>query len=197
MPAPKILVIPGSLRSGSHNVRLAALATKELVLAEAEVTRISLADYPLPIYDADVAAESGPHAPAVSLALLAGHRGVFIASSEYNASITPLLKNTIDWIGRARAGEPQLAVFQHRAARRRLFPAAGGMQSLITCGRATTAAARWWSPVIGCPRRRRLRARPAPRRTRRRAAAGVRSRIDCANARVGATMITMSATADQ
>ena len=43
MSAPKILVIPGSLRTGSHNARLAAFATKELVLAEAEVTRISLA----------------------------------------------------------------------------------------------------------------------------------------------------------
>ena len=59
MSAPKILVIPGSLRSASYNVRLAALATKELTLAEADVTRISLADYPLPIYDADLVAKSG------------------------------------------------------------------------------------------------------------------------------------------
>ena len=48
---PKILVLPGSIRAGSHNVRLAALAAKELTLIDADVTRISLADYPLPIYD--------------------------------------------------------------------------------------------------------------------------------------------------
>ena len=42
MLTPKILVIPGSLRTGSHNARLAALAAKELALADAEVTRISL-----------------------------------------------------------------------------------------------------------------------------------------------------------
>ena len=54
MPAPKILVMAGSMRTGSHNARLAALATKELALAEADVTRISLADYPLPLYDADL-----------------------------------------------------------------------------------------------------------------------------------------------
>src|SRR6185312_9482496 len=60
MAAPKILVIPGSLRSSSHNARLAALATKELMLADADVTRISLADYPLPLYDADLTAKSGP-----------------------------------------------------------------------------------------------------------------------------------------
>ena len=63
-PLPKILVIPGSLRTASYNVRLAALATKELTLAEADVTRISLADYPLPIYDADLVAKSGPPANA-------------------------------------------------------------------------------------------------------------------------------------
>ena len=57
MAAPKILVIPGSLRTGSHNARLAALAAKELALAEAEVTRISLADYPLPLFDAELAAQ--------------------------------------------------------------------------------------------------------------------------------------------
>jgi NAD(P)H-dependent FMN reductase len=116
MPAPKILVIPGSLRGQSYNVRLAALATKELTLAEAEVTRISLADYPLPIYDADMAAQSGPPPNAVKLKqMLAAHRGVFIACPEYNASITPLLKNTIDWISTVREpGEAQLAVFQHR-----------------------------------------------------------------------------------
>jgi chromate reductase, NAD(P)H dehydrogenase (quinone) len=53
MAVPKILVIPGSLRAKSHNVRLAALASKELTLADADVTRISLEDYPLPIYEAD------------------------------------------------------------------------------------------------------------------------------------------------
>ena len=60
MPAPKILVIPGSLRSGSHNGRLAALAAKELALADADVTRISLVDYPLPLFDAEMTAEVGP-----------------------------------------------------------------------------------------------------------------------------------------
>ena len=53
MPVPKILVFAGSFRSGSHNARLAALAAKELALAGADVTRISLQDYPLPIYDGD------------------------------------------------------------------------------------------------------------------------------------------------
>jgi chromate reductase, NAD(P)H dehydrogenase (quinone) len=136
MPSPKILVIPGSLRSASYNARLAALAAKELILAGAEVTRISLSDYVLPIYDADTAAGSGLPANASKLKeLLAAHRGIFIASPEYNASFTPLLKNAIDWIsvGRER-DEAQLAMFQNRAfALGAASPGrSGGMQSLIT-----------------------------------------------------------------
>ena len=116
MSNPKILVIPGSLRTTSHNVRLAALATKELTLADADVTRISLVDYPLPIYDADEVEKSGPPNNAVKLKqLLSAHHGVFIASPEYNVSLTPLIKNTIDWISVVRErGEAQLAVFQNR-----------------------------------------------------------------------------------
>jgi chromate reductase len=114
---PKILVIPGSLRSGSHNVRLAALVTKELALAEADVTRISLADYPLPLYDGDLEAQAGAPVNALQLKkMLAVHHGVFIVTPEYNASVPPLLKNAIDWVSRARErGEAPLAVFKRRA----------------------------------------------------------------------------------
>jgi chromate reductase, NAD(P)H dehydrogenase (quinone) len=116
MPVPKILVFAGSIRSGSHNARLAALAAKELALTGAEVSRISLEDYPLPIYNGDDEAKSGVPANARNLKqMMAEHQGVFIASPEYNASITPLLKNTIDWISRVRErGEPPLAVFKNR-----------------------------------------------------------------------------------
>jgi chromate reductase, NAD(P)H dehydrogenase (quinone) len=116
MPVPKILVIPGSLRAKSYNVRLAALVSKELILADADVTRISLVDYPLPIYDADSAESPGPPQNAVKLKrLMSVHQGVFIASPEYNASIAPLIKNTIDWISTVRErGDPPLAAYQNR-----------------------------------------------------------------------------------
>ncbi|HSJ39906.1 MAG TPA: NAD(P)H-dependent oxidoreductase [Xanthobacteraceae bacterium] len=116
MAVPRILVIPGSLRAKSYNVRLAALASKQLTLADADVTRISLVDYPLPIYDADTAEESGPPHNAFKLKqLMSAHQGIFIASPEYNASLTPLIKNTIDWISVIRErGEPPLAAYQNR-----------------------------------------------------------------------------------
>jgi len=133
--APKILVIPGSLRTGSHNVRLAALVTKELALAEADVTRISLLDYPLPLYDGDLEVKSGPPRNAVLLKqMLSVHHGVFIVTPEYNASVPPLVKNTIDWISRVRErGEAPLAVFKRRAfALGAASPGGfGGMRSLL------------------------------------------------------------------
>jgi chromate reductase len=135
MSAPKILVIPGSLRAASYNGRLAALATKALTLADADVTRISLLDYPLPIYDADLAEKSGPPQNALRLKrLISAHHGVFIASPEYNASLTPLLKNMIDWISVVReGGEPQLAAYQNRVfALGGASPGrSGAMQSLL------------------------------------------------------------------
>ena len=116
-------------------MRLAALATKELALAEADVTRISLADFPLPLYDADLEAESGRRTTrSSSSSMLAAHQGVFIASPEYNASVTPLLKNAIDWISRVRErGEPPLAAFKNRVfALGAASPGpSGGMRSLM------------------------------------------------------------------
>ena len=135
MAAPKILVLAGSIRTGSFNARLAALAAKELALAEADVTLISLADFPMPLYDGDLEAASGPPQNAYKLKrLMCLQQGVFIASPEYNASITPLLKNALDWVSRVREGrEPPLAAYKGRAFA--LGAASngtyGGMRSLI------------------------------------------------------------------
>jgi chromate reductase, NAD(P)H dehydrogenase (quinone) len=135
MRLPKILVMAGSVRDGSTNARLAALAAKEFALGEAEVTRISLAEYPLPLFDADFATDAGPPRNAVKLRdMLATHQGIFIASPEYSASVTPLLKNAIDWISRVRdPGEPYYAAFKDRvfAIGAAAPGAAGGVRSLI------------------------------------------------------------------
>jgi chromate reductase, NAD(P)H dehydrogenase (quinone) len=135
MASPKILVFSGSIRTGSFNARLAALAVKQLLLAQAEVTRISLVDFPMPIYDGDLEAKSGTPDNAQKLKrLMMLHRGVFIASPEYNASMTPLLKNTLDWVSRVREhGEQPYAAYRNRvfalgAASNGTF---GGLQSLI------------------------------------------------------------------
>jgi NAD(P)H-dependent FMN reductase len=117
MSALKILVIPGSLRTGSLNARLAATATCELAQAGAEVTRISLADFPLPIYDGDLQSKSGVPKNAVNLKRMIGaHHGVLIVTPEYNSSVPALLKNTIDWVTRVQdAHETRGQVFRERA----------------------------------------------------------------------------------
>jgi chromate reductase len=116
MRRPKILVFAGSIRTASFNARLAALAAKELALLNVDTTRISLVDYPMPLYDGDAEAASGPPQNAVKLKrLFVAHHGIFIASPEYNASVTPLLKNTLDWISRVReAAEPPLPAYKER-----------------------------------------------------------------------------------
>ena len=135
MPTPKILVLPGSTRAGSHNVRLAALAAKELTLLDADVTRISLADYSLPIYEAELEAKAGAPFNAIKLKqMIMAHRGVFIASPEYSASVTPLLKNAIDWVSRVRErGDPTYAAFKGRvfAIASASPDRAGGLRSLM------------------------------------------------------------------
>src|SRR6476661_7384328 len=116
MSALKILVIPGSLRIGSHNARLAATAAREFAQAGVDVTRISLADFPLPLYDGDLQTRSGVPKNAVNLKRMIGaHHGVLIVTPEYNSSVPPLVKNTIDWVTRVQdAHETRGQVFRNR-----------------------------------------------------------------------------------
>lgn len=115
---PRILVFAGSIRSGAFSGLTADAALKELAMQGAEATRISLADYPLPIIDEDLEAENGIPEPAMQLArMIAAHDGVLIATPEYNGSLPPLLKNAIDWVSRVRSdGGRVLRPFQGKAA---------------------------------------------------------------------------------
>lgn len=135
MRQPRILIFSGSVRAGSYNTKLAALVGKHLALADAEVTRISLQDYPLPIFDGDLEANNGVPQNAHKLKRqLQESDGVFIACPEYNAGITPLLKNAIDWVSRlSDPGEEPMTAFKNRvfalgAASTGGF---GGMRGLI------------------------------------------------------------------
>lgn len=107
--AARILVFAGSIRNGAYSGKTADVAMKELAEQGAEVTRISLGDYPLPIMDQDLEKEKGVPENAYKLGrLIAANDGMLICSPEYNASVPPLLKNAIDWVSRIRkdAGRP-------------------------------------------------------------------------------------------
>jgi chromate reductase, NAD(P)H dehydrogenase (quinone) len=102
----KIIAFAGSTRKGSYNDAALSLAVAGARAAGAEVEHIQLRDYPMPIYDADEHHKHG--APKTMLALrvkMLAAQGFLIASPEYNASITPLLKNTIDWLSQSVDGQ--------------------------------------------------------------------------------------------
>ena len=111
-----LLFFAGSARTASYNKRLARLGA---LIADANgipATFADLGDYPMPVYDADLQERDGvPDNARKMEALMKVHTGIFIACPEYNASITPLLKNTLDWISRIKnEGEEPLAVFKTR-----------------------------------------------------------------------------------
>ncbi len=102
----RLLFFAGSQRRNSYNKRLARLGAD---IAEANgiaATFADLGDYPMQLYDGDLEAAEGQPENAKKLKhLMSLHTGVFIASPEYNSSIPPLLKNTLDWVSRVREGD--------------------------------------------------------------------------------------------
>ena len=131
---PKILAFAGSSRKDSFNKKILKIAAAAAEQAGAEVTSLDLKDYPLPLFDQDLELAEG--APANSLKLkkiFKEHTGLLIASSEYNSSITPLLKNTVDWVSRQTDEEKSLECFAGKtAAILSASPGAlGGLRGLV------------------------------------------------------------------
>jgi len=117
MAKPKILAFAGSARKESFNKKLVKVAAVGAAEAGAEVTLLDLADYPMPIMDQDLEdAEGLPENAQKLKAIFKEHDALLIACPEYNGSITPLLKNTIDWLSRKEEGEAPLEVYQGKVA---------------------------------------------------------------------------------
>lgn len=99
---PRILAFSGSARRASLNRQLLAVTVQAVQEAGGEVTVLDLNDVPLPLYHGDLEeAEGLPPQVTKLIELVLRHQGLLIASPEYNSFLTPLLKNTIDWISRA------------------------------------------------------------------------------------------------
>ena len=102
-----LLVFAGSTRAGSWNRKLAREAADLARAAGATVTHIELADFELPIYNADLEARGTPEAAIRLKELFHAHPGWIICSPEYNGSYTALLKNTLDWVSSPVKGHPE------------------------------------------------------------------------------------------
>ena len=114
---PKILAFSGSIRREAWNRKLIQTAVEATRAAGGEVTLIDLADYPLPLYNGDLEDKEGLPDSALRLkALFKDHDALLISSPEYNSSIPPLLKNTIDWVSREWQGESGLVPYQNKVA---------------------------------------------------------------------------------
>jgi chromate reductase len=116
MATPRILAFAGSTRRDSFNRKVLPIAVAGAREAGAEVTLIELSDYELPLFNQDLEASNPPPNQAKLKQLFLDHQGLLIASPEYNSSITPLLKNTLDWVSRPAAGEQNIAAFKGKAA---------------------------------------------------------------------------------
>jgi NAD(P)H-dependent FMN reductase len=98
-----VLVFAGSARRESLNKTLARLAAQQVDAAGGRAQFVDLHDFPMPLYDGDLEAADGPPAAAQALGrMVAAHAGLVIVSPENNASVSSLLKNTLDWLSRLR-----------------------------------------------------------------------------------------------
>ena len=114
---PKILAFAGSSRIDSFNKKLVQFAAEAARKAGAEVTYIDFLDYPMPLFNQDLEKQEGlPEKVVEFKRLLREHQGFLISCPEYNGSITPLLKNAIDWASRPELNEKPLSCFKGKVA---------------------------------------------------------------------------------
>lgn len=93
-----MLALCGSLRKRSYNRSLLDTA-EELAPADMQVTRFDLGA--LPMFNQDLEHEGSFPAPVAELrARIAQADALLIASPEYNYSISPVIKNALDWASR-------------------------------------------------------------------------------------------------
>ena len=102
----KLLIFAGSTRQASFNRKLAHTAAGQARAAGADVTLVELADFDIPIYNADLEAQGTPPDVMKLKQIMFEHPAWIICSPEYNGSYTALLKNTIDWASSPVKSDP-------------------------------------------------------------------------------------------
>ena len=105
----KLLIFAGSTRKQSYNRQLATNAAAMARKAGADVSHIELADFDVPMYNADLESRGTPSDVIRLKSLMYEHPAWIICSPEYNGSYTALLKNTLDWVSSPVKGDPEWA----------------------------------------------------------------------------------------
>ena len=114
----KIVAIAGSLRKGSYNKQVLQIVIDHLHSKNVGVTLVDLGKYSIPLFNQDMEASEGMPDDVKKLKQTFTDANAFIiASPEYNASISGVLKNAIDWISRGLTKEePQYFSFKGKPA---------------------------------------------------------------------------------
>lgn len=107
----KILAFAGSTREHSFNKKLVAEAAKIAERLGATVTLIDLKDFQMPFYDADLEKQGMPPQAKRLRDLMVASDGIIISTPEYNASVSGILKNALDWASR-KDGEASRSAFK-------------------------------------------------------------------------------------
>ena len=112
MPRPRILALAGSRRSGSYNERLLRAAARGAQTHDVDITFLDWQAYSMPLFDEEE--ESMPPSVLAFREQLKAHQGLLVSCPEYNSSLTPLLKNAIDWASQALPDEPPHFCFRNK-----------------------------------------------------------------------------------
>lgn len=108
----RVAFMSGSLRKGSFNTKLVRFVAGQIRGAGVETEEISLADLDLPLMNEDLEKQGLPAGVLELKQRLIAADVLLMASPEYNGSLSPALKNAIDWASRPREGEAPLACFK-------------------------------------------------------------------------------------
>ena len=131
----KIAVIVGSTRDGSFNRMLGRLAVRALEAQGAMVADIDLKAFDLPLYSAALEANAFPPDARRLKDAFAAQDGLLFVSPEYNGSVSPLLKNAIDWASRPTGDESPVALSAYRGKASAVMAASispfGGLRGLM------------------------------------------------------------------
>ncbi|KTE10696.1 NADPH-dependent FMN reductase [Sphingopyxis sp. H115] len=131
----RIAVIVGSTRDGSFNRALGTLAVRALEAHGAIVTDVDLSAFDLPLYSAALEANGFPPDAVRLKELFAAQQGLLFVSPEYNGSVSPLLKNAIDWASRPTGDESLVALTAYRGKASAVMSASispfGGLRGLM------------------------------------------------------------------
>lgn len=130
----RITVVAGSVRRGSYNGMLAAIAAERLRALAAEVTIVDLAAVSLPLYCQDLEREDCPSAAEALKRQFAASDALLFATPEHNGSVSVLLKNAIDWASRPTGEEGPLSLSAFRGGTAAILSAStgpfGGLRAL-------------------------------------------------------------------